>query len=147
MDITKNEEPGTHEVFDLQTADELKDSPDAAFDRPYIPRGKIPSTLQSVEVGESKNGNSMITWTFAVVGGYGEGREIKTRTVLSQPYRVRKIVDAVGLQPEENGKYAFTDPKHQGLRCVLHIVNDKRNLEWAEIKAVLPPSVDSEIPF
>lgn len=148
MDITQNEE---HQVFDLMTEDEAKNSPDAEYDRPYIPRGLTPGRLESIEMTKSKNGREMTVWTFAIDGGYADGREVKTYIVLEQQYRILKMVTSLDLELESNGGIAFTDPKHRGAKCTLNIINSKQSGKngepFPEIKSVSSRQDEDDIPF
>lgn len=156
MDITENQE---HEVFDLPSAEDLADTDeakqDAEFDRPYIPRGRIPGVLQDIDTTPSKKDKPMTTWTFAIADGYAEGRTLKTYLLIERPYQLRKMVDAVGLEAESNGGIAFTNPKHRGHRCILQIGDskqmDKNGNPFAELKGVQSDTTDSKadnnIPF
>lgn len=146
-DITETE---THEVFSMPTEEEAKNSPDAEFDRPYIPRGSVPAVLQSIEVKDSRKGKPMTVWEFAIATGYAEGRTIKTHIVLEQQYRIHKMVTKLGLQLEDGGGIAFTDPKHQGTKCTLMITNGKPGSNgepFPEIKNVSFRSDEDTIPF
>ena len=153
MDI--NEPDEQHEVFDLPTAKDLEGTEeaqrDADMNRPYIPRGQVPGVLQEIEVTESKAGKQMTVWTFAVATGYAKGREIKSYIILEQPFRLRKMVDAVGLEAEEGGGIAYGNPKHQGSKCLL-VIGDNRNGQtdsngnaFAELKNVLASKGDEGI--
>ncbi len=149
MDITNTEE---HEVFDLPTEQEAADSPDAQFDRPYIPRGQVSAVLQSIEVKDSRSGKPMTVWEFAIATGYAEGRTVKSHIILEQQYRIRKMVTQLGLELEEGGKIAFTHPKHQGTKCILTIKDGKPGSNgdpFPEIKDVSSRSDDDgdTIPF
>lgn len=148
MDITENQE---HEVFDLPTEQEAADSPDAQFDRPYIPRGSVPAVLQSIEVKDSKSGKPMTKWEFAIATGYAEGRTVNTHIVLEQQYRIRKMVTNLGLELESNGGIAFTDPKHQGTKCTLTIGDSRQTGNngdpFPEIKNVSSRTDEDTIPF
>ena len=156
MDITENQE---HEAFELPSAEALAGTDeakrDAEFDRPYIPRGRVPGVLQDIDTTPSKKGKPMTTWTFAIAEGYAEGRTLKTYLLIERPYQLRKMVDAVGLEAESNGGIAFMDPKHRGRRCILQIGDskqmDQNGSPFAELKGVqsdtTDPKANNEIPF
>ena len=148
MDITENQE---HEVFPMPTEEEAKNSPDAEFDRPYIPRGSVPAVLQSIEVTTSKSGQRMAVWEFAIATGYAEGRTVKTHIVLEQQYRIHKMVSKLGLELESDGGISFTHPKHQGTKCTLTIGDSRQtgnNGEpFPEVKNVSSRADEEEIPF
>lgn len=148
MDITENE---THEVFPMPTEEEAKSSPDAEFDRPYIPRGQVAAVLQSIDVTESRSGKRMTVWEFAIATGYAEGRTVKTHIVLEQRYRIHKMVTSLGLELESDGGISFTDPKHQGTACTLTIGNSRNagsnGDPFPEIKNVVSRTDEDTIPF
>jgi hypothetical protein len=145
IDITDPEEK--HEVFDIgerpQEDPNRKKSKDAG--RPYIPRGEQPGVLIGVEKTEtgkdSKSpGTPMLVWTFAVSQGYAEGRELKVWTPMTEQlqWKLWQIVDGLQLESEGDGKYCFTDPKHQGSKCALMIIDDPRNRKFAKLERILP---------
>ena len=124
-----------------ESQDELFDigeQPENMSQGPYIPRGDVRLKLANVEKSTPSKNNPdipILKWTFVIAEGHAKDRELYHWTTLhpNAAALVHAVVQALGMKPEANGRYAFLNPKHHGLQCVAHITDSKRNPKYSEI--------------
>ena len=103
---------GDDEVFELDEDNQegLDEDPNEKF---AIEDGAYRARIVDIEQGESKAGNTMWVWTWAIVtAGKYEGRELKMFTAITPKamFKLREVVMAIGLyKPGEKLKFKPSD--------------------------------------
>lgn len=95
-----------------------------------IPAGDYPAKVVSIEQGQSKAGNPMFTWVFALIGDKFPGREFKNFTALT-PAAMFKVAETLqALDVGAAGKVVnFKKADVLNKQVMLQIEDDEYNGE------------------
>jgi hypothetical protein len=90
------------------------------------PAGLWDAKVSSVTKETSKAGNPMFVWTLTITEGQHAGRsgKIWTATTAEAMWKFVEVADALGLKPNENGKYNFGPSDVLGTLCQIEVIDD-----------------------
>jgi hypothetical protein len=112
-----------------------------------IDKGDYPAKVIDVVKGESKAGNEMLTWTFAITGPKYPGKEMKTWTVMTPAalWKLCEVLEALGI--EAKGKVVnFKKKDVIGKQCLIRVKDDVYNDEPSSKLDKCLPHPDGPIP-
>lgn len=100
---------------------------EAGGGRPRLPEGDYLAKVTDVKAGESKKGNSMLTWEFTITTpGKGKGKKFKSYTTLNKEalWKLKQLLEAMGLKVP-NGSATLDLDKYMGREVGVTLVDEE----------------------
>ncbi len=103
-----------------------------------VPPGPYAMECVSATLKTSKAGNEMIEWMFKGTEKKAKGKQFFLHTVLDQPQKIGKTIEAIGLEFEV-GEFDLDLDEVEGLECVGIVTTEEWNGEKrSKLAKVLP---------
>jgi hypothetical protein len=103
-----------------------------------VPPGPYAMECVSATLKTSKAGNEMIEWVFKGTEKKAKGKQFFLHTVLDQPQKIGKTIEAIGLEFEV-GEFDLDLDEVEGLECVGIVTTEEWNGEKrSKLAKVLP---------
>lgn len=90
----------------------------------HIPDGIYGIKVESVEQKESNSGNQMLEWIFVGTSGKAKGKKFWLYTVLDDPQKIGKTLEALGIEFEA-GEFDFDPDDAVDAECFGEVVTEK----------------------
>lgn len=114
------------EVFEL--TDEEQAALDGSDDKFGMDEGQYRARVVDLSQGVSKSGNNMWIWTWAIVAGKYDGRELKLWTALTPRamFKLREVLEAIGVF-KAGEKVRIVPSQIVGKEAVIGVVVEEYN--------------------